>query len=235
MALPMSQPHHTRKPTPEELRFAALAVDVVCFRVVEKRLEVLLGKVVSPSSPFNGRWAHIGGLIAVEETAEDAVERLLRDKAGLSGVALEQLATFSRVNRDPRGRVVSVAYLGLVDPEEGEGSGGHVETKWVPLREATKLAYDHDEISEAALERLRAKLGYTNIARHLLPPEFTLSELQAVYETVLGRALDKRNFRKKIIATGLLKETGKTRRKGAMRPAALYRFAHREQRVIEIL
>jgi 8-oxo-dGTP diphosphatase len=219
---------------PEELRFAALAVDIVCFRVRDQRLELLLGQVVSSGNAFQGRWAHTGGLVKVRETAEESAARLLRDKAGLDAPFFEQLATFSRVDRDPRGRVVSVAYLALVEPET-EGGGSIVPTRWVPVRELPKLAYDHDELTAVALERLRAKLGYTNVARYLLPREFTLTELQAVYETALGRALDKRNFRKKILGIGIVAPTGKTRRKGKMRPAALYRFAGKAQKIIEIL
>lgn len=221
----------TRKPNLEEIRFAALAVDIVCFRVDGDELQFLVGKVASEGNAFHGHWAHIGGLVRVDETAEQAAGRLMRDKAGLENVSCEQLATFSRVDRDPRGRVVSVAYLGLVGG--GEGAVAAAGTRWEPAsKKAKSLAYDHDEILEAAIGRLRAKASYTNILCHLLPPEFTLSELQRVYEAVLGRELDKRNFRKKITATELVEATGRKRREGIMRPAALFRFTRREQQII---
>jgi 8-oxo-dGTP diphosphatase len=218
------------RPTPEEIRFAALAVDVVCFRVSGTELQCLVGKVVSENNVFSGRWAHVGGLVRVTETAEEAATRLMRDKAGLRGVFCEQLATFSKIDRDPRGRVVSVAYLGLV--RGGEGVSAGIETRWEPAEKVKRLAYDHDEILATALARVRAKASYTNILRHLLPADFTLSELQRVYETVLGRELDKRNFRKKIVATGLVEATGEKRREGVMRPAALFRFVRADQQVI---
>lgn len=218
-----------KKVSADEIRFAALAVDVACFRIGSSGLECLVGQVISEGNFFKGRWAHIGGLIRTDETAEEASVRLMRDKAGLS-VYTEQLATFSRVDRDPRGRVVSVAYLGLV--RGGEGVSAGIPTKWVAVRETKNLAYDHDEILEVAVARLRSKASYTNILRHLLPSEFALSELQRAYETVLGRELDKRNFRKKILATELVEPTGGKRREGIMRPAALYRFAGQGQQVI---
>lgn len=218
----------SKKGLSQNIRFAALATDVVCFRVREGMLEILLGKVVSENNKFKGSWAHIGGLILVDETAEQAVDRLLEHKAGIQDIYKEQLYTFSTVDRDPRGRVVSVAYIALThgdkiqDPERAL-----VPTEWRPVSTVSDLAYDHDEITRIALERLRAKIMYTDIACHLMPREFTLSDLQKVYEAVLGERIDKRNFRKRILALGILHDTKRTIKKGVMRPAALYRFKGR--------
>ncbi|MES3006098.1 MAG: NUDIX domain-containing protein [Patescibacteria group bacterium] len=221
---------------PENIRFAALAADIVCFRIINKTLHVLLGQVVSVNNQYKGWWAHIGGLVKAEETADEAVERLLRDKAGINKIFKEQLYTFSKVDRDPRGRVVSVAYLALTcNDEDASAYKGEVETVWRPVATLPKLAYDHNEMTTYALERLQSKIKYTNIIQYLLPREFTLSELQQAYEIVLGEGLDKRNFRKKVLASGMIVDTEQVRKKGAMRPAAIYRFASLKQESLDIL
>lgn len=210
-------------PIPGSIRFAALAVDAVCFRVRAEQLEILVGKVVSKGNVFEGQWAHIGGLIRVDETADQSVSRLLKDKAGIKDIYKEQLYTFSEIDRDPRGRVVSVAYLALTSDVSELGETG-VPTQWISLHHAPDLAYDHNLITKIARERLQNKLMYTDIARHLMPEDFTLSDLQKTYEVVLGDKLDKRNFRKRILALDQLEETGEVAKRGVMRPAALYRF-----------
>ena len=218
------------KPT---LRFAVLAIDVALFAVLDRRLSVMLIPVDRPPHFLNMRGLP-GGLIAPDETAEQAVARHLRDKAEVSGVHVEQLATFSAVDRDPRGRVVSVAYLGLMPAEQAAALPLARGQRWVPVGQAGHLAYDHDEILAAAGERLRARLGYSTIARHLLPREFTLTELQQTYETVLGRPFDKRNFRKKLQDAGIVRGTGKMRGGQPSRPAELYRFSGTAVRLIEL-
>ncbi len=213
------------KPIPQSIRFAALAVDIVCFRVVEGKLEILLGKVVSDNNVYKNMWAHIGGLIEVHETAEQAVDRLLLDKAGIKNIYKEQLYTFSGVDRDPRGRVVSVSYIALMNPNEVQDlEKAQVENVWKSLNNIPKLGYDHDEITKVAIERLKSKIIYTDIAKHFMPDEFTLSDLQKVYEAVLGEGMDKRNFRKRILSLNILKDTKRTIKKGVMRPASLYKF-----------
>ena len=219
-------------PRQKELKFAVIAVDAVVFRFHQGKLETLVGEVFAPE--FSGKEGIVGGLIAPSETAEEALTRHLRDKAGINKLHAEQLYTFSAVDRDPRGRVVSVAYLCLASGEPREG-GGDRETNFIPVGKAKGLAYDHDEVIKVALERLRAKLAYTNLAQHLLPSTFTLSELQALYETVLGHELDKRNFRKKVIKVGLVEPTGEKQGGVANRPAELYRFSKRSPQVIELL
>lgn len=211
--------------TPSEIRFAALAVDAVCFRVSEGVLEVLLSKVYSDNNKYKGFWAYVGGLVRINETAEQAVDRLLDDKVGIKNIFKEQLYTFSAIDRDPRGRVVSVAYLALSEGVDIQGTAKEeVETMWTPVLKIPKLAYDHDEITRVAIERLRSKIIYTDIAKYFMPKEFTLSDLQKVYEAVLGEGMDKRNFRKRILSLNILKDTKHTVKKGVMRPATLYTF-----------
>lgn len=216
-----------RKPTEKELRFAVLATDIVVFRFKDDELQALLIDVYKPSV-FIGKKAFPGGLIRPDETAEQSVRRLLEDKGGLEkkSVHVEQLYTFSKIDRDPRGRVVSVAYMGIANVESVNET--EVRPGWVSVKSAKKLAYDHDEILEKAVERLKSKLRYTTIAQFLLPKEFTLTELERLYEVVLNRTIDKRNFRKKILKLGVLKDTGKKTEGLQQRPAALYSFASKE-------
>lgn len=220
--------------TPKHLKFAVLAVDTVVFTIEDDTLKVLLISVNRPPH-FNGTPAMPGGIITPQETAEEAAQRILREKGGLVQVYLEQLYTFSTVGRDPRGRVVSVGYLGLVSKEKARTLAGGTGAWWEPVVTARHLAYDHDEILALALKRLQGKLVYTNIAFSLLPHEFTLTELQKLYEIILKKPLDKRNFRKKILDIGLVVTTGKERRGGASRPAALYRFAKHTPQEVGVL
>lgn len=223
----------TKSPSGKELRFAVVAVDAVCFCIVDGQLSVLVGKVnVEPH--YRNRLGLIGGLISPEEDADQAVERHLHTKAGLAGVYKEQLYTFSAIDRDPRNRVISVAYLCLT-PEPLGDHAGTIETVWRPMKSVSGLAYDHDEIVAAAVERLRSRIGYTNIAQYLLPKEFTLTDLQKTYEIILDRTLDKRNFRKKVHEAELVRATQKKVRAGASRPALLYKFSSRRPTVIDIL
>ncbi len=220
------------KPSSGKLRFAIVAVDAATFRIVDGKLCVLLGKVNVP--PFyKNRWGLVGGLIQPHEDATQAIVRHLRAKAGMQDLYKEQLYTFSGIKRDPRGRVVSVAFLALL-PEEGAIGEGAIETRWYPIEDVPTLAYDHAEILAMAVERLRNRFLYTNIVRYLMPKEFTLSELQAAYETVLKKKLDKRNFRKWLSSLKVVRDTGKQRRKGAQRPAALYAFSASGLRVFEL-
>jgi 8-oxo-dGTP diphosphatase len=212
-----------------------VAVDVVVFTVEGGRLCVLLIQVKRP--PYEGRWALPGGLIGARETLDTAAARELSEKTGLADVYVEQLYTFAAPKRDPARRVVAVAYLALVPSE-----GVHLRTPekyagigWFPVAKLPALAFDHADMVRYAVQRLRYKLAYTNVAYSLLPGEFTLGELQRVYEAILDRALDPRNFRKRILALRLLAPTGKERRGAAHRPALLYRFTSREPRIIEVL
>jgi 8-oxo-dGTP diphosphatase len=214
-----------------------VAVDVAVFTVVGDALHVLL--VQPRAGPFAGRWALPGGRVRPEEPLDAAARRELAAHAGLRRVHLEQLYTFGHPERDPHGRVVSVAYVALVAPRAraprvADGEAKYARVAWRRARALPPLAYDHRAVVRLALARLRAKLEYTNLVYTLLPPAFTLGELQAMYEAVLARRLDRRNFRKKILALGLLRPLARLRR-GAHRPAALYAFRHRRPMVVRVL
>jgi len=216
-----------------KLKFAIIAVDTALFRVANGKLQVLLGEVTNPH--FRNKKGLVGGVVRPNETAESAVRRHLYNKAGISKkIFIEQVCVFSKVERDPRGRVIAVAYLGLVH-EDPRVKNKLSKIIWVPIKDARNLAYDHDEILKVAIERLRAKLGYTNIAQHLLPKQFTLTNLQSVYETILGRAIDKRNFRRKMLNVSLITKAGGKSRKGSKKPAQLFRFISSAQKIVDIL
>jgi 8-oxo-dGTP diphosphatase len=201
---------------------AALTVDCAVFGFDGAALQVLL--IRRGLAPFKNRWALPGGFVRVEETLDDAARRELEEETGLSGVFLEQLYTFGSVNRDPRERVVSVAYFALVKPSYRQAATDAAEARWFPVSDTPPLAFDHAEILSTALARLRGKLTYQPIGFELLPPNFTLSQLQSLYEAVLGEPLDKRNFRKKALSHDLLIPLKEKRQEGPHRPAQLFRF-----------
>lgn len=211
---------------PENLRFAVMAVDIVTLGFVDGVLCGLVSPVNRPPHYIN-TLGFLGGIVDAKETAEQASVRVLKQKGSIEHVYLEQLYTFSAVERDKRNRVVSVAYLGLVNPVVA-AAYTHTEASFIPLKRLSKLAYDHDEMLQTALSRLQGKLAYTTIAQYLLAKHFTLSELQAVYEVILKKEFDKRNFRKKILALGVVKETGKMQEGVKNRPAALYEFSSKK-------
>jgi 8-oxo-dGTP diphosphatase len=209
---------------------AALTVDCVVFGLDDQDLQVLLIQRGLP--PFEGEWALPGGFVHVAETLDTAARRELQEETGLDRVFLEQLFTFSRVDRDPRERVISVAYYALVNlvDHRVQAATDAREAAWFSVHDVPNLAFDHAEILERALARLRGKLGYEPIGFELLPRKFTLSQLQHLYEVVLERELDKRNFRKKVLATGVLVETKEVQQDVAHRAARLYRFDERKYR-----
>jgi 8-oxo-dGTP diphosphatase len=213
----------------------AVAVDVAVFTVLDRALQALLVRV--RRGVFTGRWALPGGRVQADETLEGAARRLLAAETGVRGIYLEQLYTFGHPERDPHGRVVSVAYFALI-PHGGRfqdrARAPFPDAAWCRVARLPPLAYDHRAVVRTALARLRAKLAYTNLVYTLLPPSFTLGELQEMYEAILGRGLDRRNFRKKILSLGLLAGAGGVRR-GPHRPAALYAFRRRRPMMIEIL
>ncbi len=221
------------KKAPERLRFAVMAIDAVVFSFIDGKLYALVGPIHRPPH-YSNTQGFLGGIIDADETTEQASVRILKEKGGLEKIYLEQLYTFSAVERDKRNRVVSVAYLGLVRPDIAERYE-HRDAKFVPVATLKKLAYDHDEMLLTALTRLRGKLTYTTIAQHLLPKQFTLSELQTVYEVVLQKELDKRNFRKKLLALGIVKETGRMQEGVKNRPAALFEFTSKQLTELSIL
>jgi 8-oxo-dGTP diphosphatase len=178
-----------------------------------------------------------GGRVGFDETLEKAARRHLATQSGVRGIYLEQLYTFGSPGRDPHGRVVSVAYFALIPHGgrfQGRRAGEYPDAAWRRVAGLPALAYDHGAVVRTALARLRAKLRYTNLVYGLLPPSFTLGELQEMYEAMLGRTLDRRNFRKKILSLGLLRRAHGVRR-GPHRPATLYAFRRRRPMMIEIL
>lgn len=201
-----------------------LTVDAVLFQLMNDQLYVLLTK--RGEEPFKGDWALPGGYCAQGQTTLEALASVVKRKVGVDIdndlSYIEQLYTFDTIARDPRGHAVSVTYMGC--GRNVQAVTGTQTAEWHPVDYLPHLAYDHDEIIAYARERLGAKFSYTNAAMGLLEPKFTLTHLQTAYEAVLGRAIDKRNFRKKFLTLGLIHETPETWREGAHRPAKLYAF-----------
>jgi 8-oxo-dGTP diphosphatase len=204
----------------------AVAVDMILFAFQQGHLTVLL--IRRRNDPFKGRWALPGGFVGETEDLYDAALRELKEETNVTNVYLEQLYTFGQPGRDPRTRVISVAYFALLTTGElarlqvhGVDDAG--EARWWNIYQLPDLAFDHQRILDYALQRLRWKLEWTALGFLLLPDEFTLSELQRVYETVLNEQLDKRNFRRKILSAEVLEPSGNVRA-GDHRPAKLYRF-----------
>jgi 8-oxo-dGTP diphosphatase len=220
---------------PPVLQNVKVAVDNCIFTVVDGRLQVLLIRM--RKKPFGGMWALPGGLIDEGESLRDAAARILKEQAGVSDLYLEQLYSFDGRTRDPEGRVVSVAYYSLVPPVGlalGTTPKYEAVRFWDCNERPRELAYDHDAILSYAQARLQAKVQYTNVMWSLLPPRFTLRELQTAYEGVLARRLDKRNFRKKILSLGLLRASGQKSKGGRHRPAMLYQFASQAPTAVEV-
>lgn len=211
----------------------ALAVDCVVFGLDDDDLKVLL--IRRGMEPFLGRWALPGGFVHMDETVEEAARRELREEAGIDRAVLEQFHVFSSIDRDPRERVVSVAHVALVKLSDHSvrAATDAREAAWFGVDDLPKLAFDHDVIVEMAIGKLRTKVTQTPIGFELLPKKFTLTQLQRVYEKVLDRELDKRNFRKKVLATGLLIETDEVEQDVAHRAARLFRFDEKAYRKLE--
>jgi 8-oxo-dGTP diphosphatase len=201
----------------------ALTVDVVLFTVREEALHVLL--IERGSEPLAGRWALPGGFVNEHEDLETAARRELEEETGARGLFLEQLYTFGEPGRDPRGHVVSVAYYALAPSERFDihADTDAADARWHPMRDLPGLAFDHARILAMAHQRLVAKLSYSTAAFQFLPPAFTLSDVQALYEVIGEEPRDKRNFRKWLLGLDLVEPTGEKRR-GPHRPAALYRL-----------
>jgi len=232
----MRNKHHPAGP--EHLRFAVLATDIAIFTIRNKELFVRLIPVNRPPY-FTNIKGLPGGLIDPKETAEEASARHAKDKANIDPkkIYFEQLSTWSALDRDPRGRVVAVAYIGLV-PWEKLSLTEQADTdsvKWVPIANMKKLAYDHNKMLDAAVKRLRSRITYTTVAAKILPDEFTLTEMEEAYESILLSGLDKRNFRKKILKLKIVTALKRKKTGGAHRPAELYRFSSDKVKEIEVL
>lgn len=202
----------------------AVTVDLVIFTIAENDLKVLL--IRRAREPFKGKWALPGGFIEMEEALETAAARELEEEVGVSDVYLEQLYTFGEPKRDPRGRTISVSYFALVDATQQtiRAADDAADARWHSVFKPPRLAFDHRQILDYAVWRLRNKIEWTTVGYELLPKKFTLSELQRVYEIILQKPVDKRNFRKRILAQGEVRELNETRNDGAHRPARLYSF-----------
>jgi 8-oxo-dGTP diphosphatase len=247
----MQSQHRTEpsRPTEEQAFLAAydaaqfphpsVAVDVALVTVEAGRLRAVL--IERTEHPDLGKWSLPGGFVGMEESLDQAAERVLRTKVGVQGIFLEQLYTFGRPDRDPRTRVIAVAYYALVNaarlqnlvavgpklatlhvPWKGE-QGGKAEAKRDDQRRLP-LAFDHAEMLGLVVQRLRGKLDYAPIGFELLPSEFTLRDLQTIHETIHGRTLNKDSFRRRLLASGLTEPTGKMEADVGHRPAELYRF-----------
>src|SRR5690242_7140469 len=204
----------------------AVTVDCVVFGLDLDAEDLKILLIQRSGKPFAGMWALPGGFVDMNETLEQAAKRELQEETGISRLYLEQLYTFGDPGRDPRTRVITVVYFALLDSERLQVKAGDdaADVSWFSVYHLPPLAFDHAKILQYALDRLRGKLQYTQIAFNLLPEQFTLRELQRVYEIILHRKLDKRNFRKKILSTGILEDTGAKKMEGTHRPARLYRF-----------
>jgi 8-oxo-dGTP diphosphatase len=231
----LESPTHPLQANPPAV-LLRLSVDLALFTLRSGGLHVLLRR--RAWEPFAG-WRALPG--AINPPNEQIADTMLAElnRIGLDDIAVDQLKTFdrppeyvdgalARPGRDPRGRVVSVAYIGLVSPDRASLVVESDALSWTPVTEAGPLAFDHDEILRYALWRLRNKILYSSTAFLLLPPCFTLTQLQRVYEQVLGESLDKRNFRRKVLDAGVVVETGAVTQEGTRRPARLYRYAERE-------
>jgi 8-oxo-dGTP diphosphatase len=206
---------------------AALTVDCVVFGLDVSDLKVLL--IQRKLEPFQHAWALPGGFVHVDETLDDAARRELAEEAGVTDVYLEQLYTFGALQRDPRERIVTVAYYALAKLSDHRirAATDALGVGWFSLDELPALAFDHAHILELAVERLRGKVRYAPVGFELLPPRFSLTQLQRLYEIILGAELDKRNFRKKILSMDLLVETDELEKGVRHRAARLYRFDRR--------
>lgn len=207
-----------------------VTVDIVILALRDDDLQVLLVKRKNP--PFEGKWAIPGGFVRHNESLEEGAARELFNETGVRDVHIEQLFTFGTLDRDPRGRMVTVAYLALVPAPLALHAGTTTsDAQWKSVYALSEMGFDHAEIINYAVRRLRYKLEYTAVGFRLLPKTFTLSQLQRAYETVLGEKLDKRNFRRRILQAQVIEETGEMQ-SGDGRPAKLYRY--REDAVAEV-
>jgi len=201
-----------------KLTRVAVRVDIVVFSIRAAALQVLLWR--REEEPFAGYWSLPGGFVKSRESLDRAAARILEEKTGLNGVYMEQLFTYGDPGSDPRGPFISVAYYAVV-PDSARPR----DTSFMPAREPPQLAFQQADILGQGVDRLRTKTEYSTVPLRFLDEPFTLSELQAVYEVLLERDLDKRNFRRKILALEALEETKQTRRRGAHRPARLFRVS----------
>lgn len=211
-----------------------VAVDTAIFTIKNGELCVLL--IQMKKRPYTNLWALPGGRVENTETTEETALRILKEQTGLSNVYLEQLKTFDEIERDQLERVISVAFFALIgNAVPLKTTEKYADVRWWPVRKLPELAYDHKQISKEAIARLKGKIQYTNIVYSLLEQEFTLTELQHVYEMILDQKLDKRNFRKRLLSLDLISPVGKKKTGGANRPAELFKFKNRKLQYVEMM
>ena len=182
----------------------AVTTDCVIFTYEDRQLKVLL--VRRGGEPYQGSWAFPGGFLQMRETAKDGALRELREETGLEASAVGELGVFSDPDRDPRERVITIAFYALVKPAEVVGGDDAAEAAWFPIDALPELAFDHQKIFEAAMERLRRDIHFEPIGFDLLDEAFTIPDLQRLYEAILGVKFDRRNFQRKMMASGILEE-----------------------------
>jgi 8-oxo-dGTP diphosphatase len=205
-----------------------LTADAVVFTIMNDSLKILLIK--RKYDPYKGMFALPGGYINIDEELEDGVKRELEEETGVKNVFLKQLHAYGKIGRDPRGRIVTIPYLALIDSEDIKlhATTDAEDAKWYEVYDMPKLAFDHKQIIDEALSLLRYDIEHSNIAYQIMPEKFTMTELKSAYEIVLGVELDKRNFYKKIKELNILKELHETKMDGPHRPAKLFSFKSKE-------
>lgn len=210
-----------------------VTVDNVIFTIINEKLQVLL--VSRPIEPFKDFWTLPGWFVLESETLEEAAYRKLEEKTSVKNIYLEQLYTFSDVKRDPRWRVISTAYMAIVARENLLVKSWTWDIKFFPVNALPKLWFDHKNVIEYAIKRLKRKLEYTNLAQYILPEKFTLTQLQNVYKIVMNQEFDVRNFRKKINKLWILEETWEMEVWNKYRPAKLFKFSNKNIEIIDII
>lgn len=212
-----------------------ISIDNVIFTIINDKLQILL--VSRPIDPFKWLRSLPWGFVADNETLEETAYKKLEEKTSVKDIYLEQLYTFSDVKRDPRGRIISTAYMSLVSRENLtlKNSTKWRESKFFPVTALPKLGFDHKQIIEYAIKRLKWKLEYTNIAQYILPEKFTFTQLQNVYEIVLNQKFDVRNFRKKINSLWIIEETWEKEIWNQYRPARLFKFTNKNMEIVNII
>lgn len=210
----------------KETKTHEVTVDVVIFTIKDEKLKVLLVK--RANEPFKGKWAIPGGFIRLSENLDSAALRILKEKTNVQNIYLEQLYTFGDPKRHPNARVITCAYFALIRSDDivlsNEKDDQTTEVEWHRVYDLPPLAFDHKEIIEYSLKRTRERLDFCPIAFQLLPPKFTLTELQKSYEMITAKKFDKRNFRKKMLSSSILKELDECTKSASKRPARLYSF-----------
>ncbi len=212
----------------------SVTIDVIIFTIKDNDLKVLLVK--RKIEPFKDKWALPGGFVQIDEPLEQAAKRELEEETGVKNVYLEQLYTFGDPERDPRGRVITIAYMALIksDDIKLQAATDVSDAQWFSIKKIPKLAFDHKKILDYSVQRLKWKLEYTTVAFSLLPKKFAISQVQKIYEIAFNKKFDKRNFAKKILSLNILKEEG-INNDVPYRPPMLYSLKKDIGDIVELL